>query len=358
MPKIKLVVSDFHVGRGRLMPDGGINLLEEFIFDSRFMDFLDYYSHDEFRRAEVELILNGDFMNTIMVDFDEEYPRILTEAANVEKVRKILDGHAEMFDALSGFAQAPNHSVVYIAGNHDPAIHWPAVRRLLQDRLGSEILFPGFSYSFDGVWVEHGHQHVAANRFDQDHLIIRAKELEEPILNLPWGCFFVIDYLNPIKRKRSYVDRVQPFSRYLLSAYLLDTGFALSASFRLLSFVLSHQFEKHKWHSTPLRNTLDMIRQISIIPDLEKNGREILKSGSYHTVIMGHNHQPSYRKVGRNKLYVNVGTWNDIIHLDLENLGRQRRTTYGYIEYEKGGRISTHLKLWKGRHMVEEDMIF
>lgn len=358
MRKIKLVVSDFHLGRGRLMPDGGINILEEFIFDHRFIDFLDYYSHDEFRRDEVELILNGDFMNTIMVDYEEQYPRALTEAGCVEKVQKILDGHPELFEALAGFAKAPNHRLSYIAGNHDPAVIWPAVRRQLQDRIQSEILFPGFNYAFDGIWVEHGQQRVATNRFDPDHLIIRTKGTEDPILNLPWGCFFVIDYINPIKRFRRYIDRIQPFGRYLFSAYLFDTGFALRATYRLLSFLLSHQFEKHRWHTTSLRDALDIVKQLSIIPDLEKDAQEILQTGPYHTVIFGHNHQPAYVKVGRAKLYVNVGTWNDIIHLEIQNLGRQRRMTYAYIEYRNQERPQTHLKLWKGRHVIEEDMMF
>ena len=59
--KIKLVLSDFHIGKGKYLENGRINLLEDFHFDQKFLEFLDYHSTGPYKNAEVELLLNGDF---------------------------------------------------------------------------------------------------------------------------------------------------------------------------------------------------------------------------------------------------------------------------------------------------------
>jgi hypothetical protein len=55
---IRLVVSDFHLGKGRYLGDKTKNLLEDFIYDREFAEFLKYYSTQEFETADVELVLN------------------------------------------------------------------------------------------------------------------------------------------------------------------------------------------------------------------------------------------------------------------------------------------------------------
>lgn len=357
MKRYKLVVSDFHIGSGQLLEDGEVNPLEDFIFDSRFIGFLDYYSTDRFKRAEVELILNGDFLNTLQVDYREEFSRDISERVAVEKVRKIFRGHPELFDALIRFAATSNHRIAYIVGNHDPALHWPAARQEFDRRLDAEVYYPDFKYVFDGIWVEHGQQHSAANRFDPDRLFVGTGE--EKVLNLPWGCLWVIEYLNVIKQQRTYIDRVQPFGRYIFLALFFDTPFALSAIGRLIAFFIKEQLSRGKWKSRlELKKTWDLLTQLTIIPHLGKDARKILARPGYHTVIFGHSHQPAFRRYGRDKIYINTGTWNDIIHLDIQNLGRQRRMTYAFIDYPDKRKPRARLKIWKGTHLPEEDVIF
>ena len=43
MRAIKIVVSDFHMGEGRILPDGSVNNLEDFISDQAFIDLMEYY---------------------------------------------------------------------------------------------------------------------------------------------------------------------------------------------------------------------------------------------------------------------------------------------------------------------------
>ena len=154
MKKLKLIVSDFHIGKGRMLEDGTLNTLEDFIYDDKFIDFLEYYSSRDYRSAEVELILNGDFLNTLQVDYRDKYPAEITEHMDVEKVRQIFEGHPELFDAMRDFAAAPHHSITYIAGNHDPALHWQAVREMIDERLSTQVTYPSFSYAFESILME------------------------------------------------------------------------------------------------------------------------------------------------------------------------------------------------------------
>jgi UDP-2,3-diacylglucosamine pyrophosphatase LpxH len=359
MNKYKLVISDFHIGTGQLLDDGEVNPLEYFIIDARFISFLDYYSTGEFTEAEVELILNGDFLNTLQVDPREETPTEISEAEAVAKVQAIFAGHPELFDALARFARAPRHSLMYIVGNHDPAVFWPAVQAEICARLGTEVRFPGFNCKFDGVWVEHGNQYAPANRFNPHKLFITVAGGTK-VLNLPWGCIWVIDYLNQAKMERQYIDRVQPFGRWLFFALFFDPWFAWRWLAKLIIFFMKERAARSKWLDPHERTrTWEIISNLSIIPRLDPEAQKILSWPLYHTVIFGHNHQAAYRRYGRDKLYVNTGTWNDIIHLDIENLGRGRRLTYAFIDYpEEGKRPRVKLKIWKGTRQTEEDVIF
>jgi len=358
MNRFKLVLSDFHIGAGRLLEDGEINPFEYFIFDARLIGFLDYYSSGEFRKAEVELILNGDFLNTLQVVVDDERPTEISEQKALKSTELIFKGHPELFDALKRFAAAPNHRITYLIGNHDPSLLFPAVQDDLKRRLGAELHFPGFSYSFDGIWVEHGQQYTPANRFDLGKLFVKTKS-GEVVINLPWGSIWVIEYLNQIKKERVYIDRIQPFGRYLLLACLFDPFFALPAMARLMVFFVRERTRAEKLkRKSELKRTLEMLQGFSIIPALDRDARRILGRPGYHAVIFGHNHQPAFRRFGRDKLYVNTGTWNDIIHLDIQNLGRQRRMTYAFIDYPDNRKPRVRLKLWKGTHLTEEDVIF
>src|SRR5690606_28908267 len=119
MRKIKLVVSDLHVGAGKVLRDGNINSLEEFYYDERFAEFLNYYTTGEFAESEVELILNGDILNLLQVDYRGHFLSVVTESITVDTVKKIVEGHPIFFNALKAFAKNAKHSITYVVGNHD-----------------------------------------------------------------------------------------------------------------------------------------------------------------------------------------------------------------------------------------------
>ena len=67
-----LVISDIHLGAG-YMVDGKRNYLEDFHYDSELVDFLEYYSSNEYAGREVELIINGDLFDLLAVPFVEYF---------------------------------------------------------------------------------------------------------------------------------------------------------------------------------------------------------------------------------------------------------------------------------------------
>ena len=117
--KYKIVVSDFHLGKGRYLRDGTQNILEDFIYDHEFAGLLHFYIQGEYKDSEVELILNGDILNLLQMDSWGVHTHLITERSVERAVRKIIEGHAVFFDALKKFASTPGHSISYIVGNHD-----------------------------------------------------------------------------------------------------------------------------------------------------------------------------------------------------------------------------------------------
>src|SRR5690242_12756231 len=100
--KIRLVISDFHISRGKWLKDGRRNPLEDFHQDEKFRQFLDHYSQGAYASTDVELIVNGDFFDPLAVlpipmgrgDLPEyNYPLEVEEFGAVEKFAAILDGH-------------------------------------------------------------------------------------------------------------------------------------------------------------------------------------------------------------------------------------------------------------------------
>jgi len=70
--KIILCVSDLHLGAGSFY-EGRKNNLEDFNYDKEFVEFLEFYSSGGFQKVEVELIINGDFLDFLAVPFVEYF---------------------------------------------------------------------------------------------------------------------------------------------------------------------------------------------------------------------------------------------------------------------------------------------
>jgi len=356
LAKYKLVISDLHLARGRVLADGSTNVLEDFVVDRQFEEFLEYYSSGNFYDADVEIVLNGDILNMIQVDYRGYYSPILTEAISVEKVRTIIKGHPRFFSALRNFAKIPNHRVTYVVGNHDVEMIWDKSKEVFAEAVGAPVLFKNFSYQVDGVHYEHGQQYEAVNRLNPKKIFI-TKGLREPIVNLPWGSHFVINFIIPIKGERPYVDKVRPWPEFIKWSLFNDTFWLIRTFVRAALYFFATRFSKSLYRTTNLVTTLKILKELTVYPSLRKSAQRILEENpDLHTVVMGHTHVPMHVQFPDGRDYINTGTWNEVTSLDLSSLGKATRMTYAFVDYTKNpARPHVYLREWKGRWHEDVD---
>lgn len=354
--RIKLVVSDLHLGAGRFLQDGRLNLLEEFYFDERFSEFLHFYTTGVWADHQVEVILNGDIFNFLQTDYKGHYLTVITEDITLDQIHRIVAGHPFFFQALKDFA-AKGHEITYVVGNHDQGMLWPAVRNYLNEVVGTQIRYKNIVYHFDGVHIEHGNMHEAANRTDPRKFFLK-KDLPEPILNLPFGSFFFVEFVMKVKLVHPYVDKVRPFRSMVRWGLLFQSMFTLQRSLSLIAYFLKSVFSPDPRRMWRFRRLLKIFLESAIFPDLSDSAKRILKDERVHTVIFGHTHVYQYRQFASDKEYFNTGTWTEVTSLDMASLGRITKLTYVLIEYPEDGeaRPRGRLKEWRGYHRIEDDV--
>ncbi len=353
--KLKLVFSDFHLGTGATLPGGSLNPLEDFHFGHKFKELLEFYNKGSYENADIELIFNGDMLNLILTDYHGHFPVVITEAVSVAKLKSILAGHPIFFKTLKTFLSHPKHSLTYVVGNHDQEMLWKATRTLLEEAVGREIQWKNTHYLVDGVHIEHGHQYETVNRVDPVHPFL-TEGLQEPILNLPWGTLFSVQYIIKLKKQRPIIDKVRPFRLLIWWTLFNDTWFAISNIFRLILYFISTRFSKNRYRQSSMTTTMKILREASVFPDLSHAAKRILQTPEIHTVIFGHTHVFRQLVVADGKLYLNTGTWNEILSLDLESFGRKARLTYARIDYpNEDNRAIPQLRHWIGKIPSEDD---
>jgi UDP-2,3-diacylglucosamine pyrophosphatase LpxH len=366
-PRYKIVVSDFHMGKGRYFRDGSKNILEDFVYDREFSEFLYYYRSGVYADAEVELILNGDIMNLLQVDSWGVHTHLMTERSVIRAVERIVEGHPEVFQALRRFASTPGHTISYVVGNHDIGMLWPGPRKVFSEACEASISFYDVAYQFDGIYVEHGQQYERFASADLMRAFI-TRGLPEPVLNLPWGSLFVAVMLPRIKHERPHVDKVRPFQTFLTWTLIHDLFWGIKTVFRIAKFVFDTILFRRRFQiGTGVRATLGLLKEITLYPNFDRLAFKILQDNeSIHVVIFGHTHILKYRQWREGKEYFNDGCWNEVTNLDLGDYGTRIRLTYAFVEYEENaiteqnrslGRPIVKLKEWKGIWKPDMDIL-
>ena len=321
---IRLVLSDFHLGKGRFLRDGTPNAMEDFQHEDKFVEFLEYYSSKEYAEREVELIINGDFLNLLQTDYLGVNHYLITESKTIYIIRSIMEGHKASFDALRNFAKAKNHKIVYMIGNHDQTLLFPKARLLLLEYIGPNLRFYSDYYEFDGVRIEHGHAYDPISRCDLENYIIEDPMYPEPIFKLPWASLFVASPLPVLKKKHPNLDKVKPFTAYLRWVILYDPLFAIRGGLFLLYSFFRMRSLKSQHPKLDLNLSFARLKGITIYPRFASVAKKILKRNKHlHTVIFGHTHVLYYQQWSGGKEYLNTGTWNDFVSLGLGDLGLQ-----------------------------------
>lgn len=359
--RYRLVVSDFHLGKGRYFRDGTQNILEDFIYDREFGEFLNYHRTGQFADAEVELVLNGDILNLLQVDTYGVHTHLITERSVIRAVEKIVAGHPEFFQALRRFGATPGHTISYVVGNHDSGMLWPGPRKVFMDAVGSSVTFHDVAYKADGVYIEHGQQYERFAAMDMRKPFI-TRGLPEPVLNLPWGSLFVAIVLPWVKQERPHTDKVRPFMGFVRWVLIHDFLWGLKTGWGALKFMIDTILFRTRYQIRQgVRATLGMLKEITLYPDFDKVAFRILEENEdVQTVIFGHTHILRYRQWREGKEYFNEGTWNEVTNLFLDDYGRQVRLTYAHIELPAEparARAKVRLKQWNGHWKPESEVL-
>jgi UDP-2,3-diacylglucosamine pyrophosphatase LpxH len=356
--KLKLVVSDLHLGVGRTLENGQLNDMEEFYFDEKFSEFLHFYTTGKYADHEVELILNGDILNFLQVDYNGHYLTVITEPISMDILQRIVAGHPIFFRALKEFAAKPGNALTYVVGNHDQAMLWPSTRNFLNEVCGTNIRYKNIVYFFEGVHIEHGHMHEAANRLDPRKFFLK-KNLPEPILNLPFGSHFFVEFVLRIKQTYPHVDKIRPFNRMMRWALFNEFWFTVKNIANLAVYFLKSVFGNDPRRMFPFSRIVSVLAESAVFPDLTEAARRILVDDRVHTVCFGHSHVYQYRQFSGSREYFNTGTWTDLTSLDIASLGKITKLIYVLFEYPEGvenPRPRGRLKEWHGYHRIEEDV--
>ncbi|HEU5012622.1 MAG TPA: UDP-2,3-diacylglucosamine diphosphatase [Roseiflexaceae bacterium] len=206
----RIIVSDLHWGGG--------DRLDDFVSDDTFAGFITtYVCADE----PTELVLAGDTFEFLQVRLPDVADSNWSAEAATARLQRILSAHARAVEALRIFIAQPGNQLTLLIGNHDFELHYQAAKHVLRAALGvadsdKRVRF-GLRYEGDGIYLEHGNQYDAWNRF------VRFEGISQPF-EVVRGTWIVKEIINPLEDDpldiAPLLDNVKPtraFLWYLLS---------------------------------------------------------------------------------------------------------------------------------------------
>ena len=361
--KVVLIISDLHLSAGKMIK-GKRNLLEDFHYDNELIDFLNYYSENEYENIEVELVINGDFLDFLAVPYVEYYEdEFWSEKAALEKLKMIMKAHKGVLDALKSFLSKPSKKIVYIIGNHDAEFVFDSLKEKFLSYFGELREHITLSNSITtyvpvkGVCIQHGHQYERAHEFDQENSIVETVNGEKYFIP-PWGSYYVTNVINKYKQERSYINAVRPIKHFMIHGIIFDTFFTLRFMLSNFYYFVMVRF----WHFYMMKRSLrqvfgDLVRELELFQDYESLTRQFFeKHTDSRVLIVGHTHNPTLRIFNDGTMFINTGTWTRMVNLDLGQWNNGTSLTYAKIvvkhrEYEIEDfdkNVEVDLKYWMG----------
>ena len=172
--RLTVLVSDLHLGLGKDPSTGDWHSFEDFRWPDELSAFLT--AIDRRGGGATDLIVNGDtfeLWQAVSGGCVHANARLgCTEAEAVERVRHVVTEHAQELTDLGAFASTGTNQLVLVPGDHDAALSYPSVARVVLDAIPAppgrvEIVTAGYWLSLDGlIYAEHGQQiGNSANRF-------------------------------------------------------------------------------------------------------------------------------------------------------------------------------------------------
>ena len=240
----KIIISDLHLGAG-LQPDGNWSALEDFRFADVFRRFLEQIG----RPGNTDLIIAGDFIDfwQILPELDEKRVAELgpTEQDSLAKLEVAIKQHRKTFLDLSEFTWFRGNRLIIVPGNHDVDLLWPRVRDRLQQQfglpLGQKLFFTNACYESDGVYVEHGHQYDAANRFRNANAPFATDDNSTRRLETNWGSVFMSRFYNRVELEQPFIDNLAPETAAIVFALQNEFKFSIKHIGRLAVMLFRDQ---------------------------------------------------------------------------------------------------------------------
>lgn len=365
MEKYQIVLSDCHLSAGRFF-ENRLNPHEDFFFDDEMCDLFEYFSTGEYGTnsgvpVEVELFINGDFFDFLNVPVHGEFEDCITEEISLSKIEWIMAGHSKVMKALRQFASLPGKKITYLVGNHDADLFFPRVRERITREWDSQGEFPSSKVEIiadrdrvrygSGLEIHHGNQFEAVHVLDFHEPLLKSY-FKYPILNLPWGSYYVLKIINRLKWEREYLDKIRPIKVYVLFGLVLDPWFTLKFCFLSIFYFLKTRFIYTSTGSSKLKVTAEILKQETTFwVDLEKPARKVLdQDRKLKTIIFGHTHLPMNRVWPDGKQYINTGTWTKTTYLDWRRLGQGNLCrTFALIRW-RDNEFQADLRQWVGDH--------
>ena len=212
--RVSLIVSDLHMGDGKAGDD--------FVDDKhQFANFvLGQIATAEGQAGEIELIINGDFLEFVQVcpqAYQLNSPDYwCSEKESVRKLADILQGHADVFDALKKFQETHNRVTIF-PGNHDVDLYWEDGRARIRKSAGNvnfelgQIWYERYrgrlrishGHLFDSIDPANGFKHWEDPRLGQPDSLL-------PRLEMCPGTLFVVRFVNFLEDKYPFADNLHP----------------------------------------------------------------------------------------------------------------------------------------------------
>lgn len=355
--KTVIVISDLHLSAG-LTVNGKRNVLEDFHADQELVAFFEYYSSSAYSAANVEIVINGDFLDLLAVPyvnyFDDEY---WSEESCLNKLEIILDAHKEVIDSINNFLNKKNKKIVYIIGNHDGEMVFDSLKQLFLSKFDedvrSKISIENETLLYnpiESVYIEHGHNYEVAHSFDQMNSIETASNGKRYFIP-SWGAYYVTHIINRYKQERDHVNAVRPIKNFIIHGLIFDTFFIIrfliaNAYYFLMVRLLHFKRSKLKIKEIMKQASTDL----TLFQDYDQLTRSFFEAHSNAKVlIVGHTHEPTFNEYEDGTTFINTGTWTQMLNLDLDLAQSSEKFTFALIE-ENAGKVRSSLNVWSPKN--------
>lgn len=358
LKKTILVISDLHLGAGKMIK-GRRNFLEDFFFDRELVEFIDYYNNGIYHDQDVELVINGDFLDLLAVPFvnyfDDEF---WSEKAAIEKMKMIVRNHKEVMEALKRFISKEKRKIVYIIGNHDAELVFESVKQVFFDvfpeDVRDKVVLSNSIVEYEpapNLFIKHGHQYEVAHQFDQERSVVEFENGEKYFIP-PWGSYYVTRVVNKFKEERSYVNSVKPIKTFMIFGLIFDSFYMIRFILANVYYFLMIRIWQYFRLGKPVKEVIgDLLKELELFQDYETLTRKFFNERPEAKVlIVGHTHEPTFREYEDGTIFVNTGTWTKMVNLDFRKLQQSFALTYAKIEIPIVNETNyvVDLNIWRG----------